>query len=123
MSHVYKLPLRLEPQPEGGYTVTSPVLSALITEGETIEETLTNVRDALQALLESYEDAGCRCLGGSARARANSVSTSNLPSVCHDRPGGSPHAPTAGLRGSAAPLRRLAPDLAHPIHRQLGHVA
>jgi hypothetical protein len=38
MSHVYKLPLRLEPQPEGGYTVTSPVLPGLITEGETVAE-------------------------------------------------------------------------------------
>jgi len=58
MSHVYKLPLRLEPQPEGGYTVTSPILPGLISEGETVEEALTNARDAFQALLESYEDAG-----------------------------------------------------------------
>ena len=58
MAHVYKLPLRLDPQPEGGYTVTSPILPGLISEGETVEEALTNARDAFQALLESYEDAG-----------------------------------------------------------------
>jgi predicted RNase H-like HicB family nuclease len=35
---VYKVPLRLEPQPEGGYTVTSPALRGLVTEGETVAE-------------------------------------------------------------------------------------
>jgi hypothetical protein len=28
---VYKVPLRLEPQPEGGFTVTSPALRGLVT--------------------------------------------------------------------------------------------
>ena len=32
MSQIYKLPLVLEPQPEGGYTVTCPLLPELITE-------------------------------------------------------------------------------------------
>ncbi|MGZ3390447.1 MAG: type II toxin-antitoxin system HicB family antitoxin, partial [Isosphaeraceae bacterium] len=32
----YKLPLVFEPQPEGGFTVTSPLLPELVTEGETI---------------------------------------------------------------------------------------
>lgn len=55
---VYKVPLVLTPQPEGGFTVTSPVLPELVTEGETIEEALENVRDALVAVREAYEDAG-----------------------------------------------------------------
>ena len=54
----YKLPLVFEPQPEGGYTVTCPVLPELITEGENIAEALTNVEDALVAILEAYEDLG-----------------------------------------------------------------
>jgi len=29
---VYKIPLVFEPQPEGGYTVTCPILPELITE-------------------------------------------------------------------------------------------
>jgi len=55
---IYKLPLVLEPQPEGGYTVTCPLLPELITEGDTVQEALNNVADALAAILEAYEDLG-----------------------------------------------------------------
>ncbi len=54
----YKLPLVFEPQPEGGYTVTCPLLPELITEGETVAEALANVEDALIAIIEAYEDLG-----------------------------------------------------------------
>jgi antitoxin HicB len=54
----YKIPLVFEPQPEGGYTVTCPILPELITEGDTIAEALVNVEDALIAILEAYEDLG-----------------------------------------------------------------
>ena len=54
----YKIPLILTPQPEGGYTVTSPLLPELITEGDTVEEVLDNVKDALAAVIEAYEDLG-----------------------------------------------------------------
>jgi antitoxin HicB len=64
---VIKVPLVLTPQPEGGYTVTSPLLPELVTEGETIEESLTNARDALAAVVELYEDEG-RPLPGDSRA-------------------------------------------------------
>jgi antitoxin HicB len=56
MDEVFKIPLVLAPQPEGGYTVTSPVLPELVTEGDTIDEALANVSDAIQAVLEIYED-------------------------------------------------------------------
>ena len=55
---MYKVPLLLSPQPEGGFTVTSPVLPELITEGDTAEEAMGNVRDALAAVIELYEDLG-----------------------------------------------------------------
>jgi antitoxin HicB len=55
---LYKVPLLLTPQPEGGFTVTSPLLPELVTEGDTVEEALTNVRDALTAVVEAYEDLG-----------------------------------------------------------------
>jgi len=42
------------PQPEGGYTVTSPALPEFITEGDTLEETHANVRDAFEAVAELY---------------------------------------------------------------------
>ncbi|MFQ6116353.1 MAG: type II toxin-antitoxin system HicB family antitoxin [bacterium] len=58
MQAIYKLPLVLEPQPEGGYTVTCPVLPELITEGDTVKEALDNAADALAAIIEAYEDLG-----------------------------------------------------------------
>jgi antitoxin HicB len=54
----YKIPLILTPQPEGGYTVTSPLLPELIKEGDSLEEALENVKDALSAVIEIYEDLG-----------------------------------------------------------------
>ncbi len=54
----YKLPLVFEPQPEGGFTVTSPLLPELITEGDTVEDALENVRDALAAVIEAYQETG-----------------------------------------------------------------
>ena len=53
---IAKIPLILDPQPEGGYTVTSPLLRGLVTEGDTIAEALYNAQDAFQAVLEIYED-------------------------------------------------------------------
>jgi antitoxin HicB len=54
----YKLPLIFEPQPEGGFTVTSPLLPELLTEGDTVEDAVDNVRDALAAVLEIYQELG-----------------------------------------------------------------
>jgi antitoxin HicB len=54
----YKIPLVLTPQPEGGYTVTSPLLPELVTEGDSLYEVLENVKDALAAVIELYQDLG-----------------------------------------------------------------
>ena len=56
MTNVYKVPLVLTPQPEGGYTVTSPSLPEFVTEGDTVSEALANVQDAVQAVVELYDD-------------------------------------------------------------------
>ena len=58
MEMLYKLPLVLEPQSEGGYTVICPLLPELIIEGDTVHEALNHVADALAAILEAYEDLG-----------------------------------------------------------------
>ncbi|MBM4319915.1 MAG: type II toxin-antitoxin system HicB family antitoxin [Deltaproteobacteria bacterium] len=55
---LYKIPLIMVAQPEGGFTVTSPLLPELVTEGDTAEEALSNVSDALAAVLELYEEQG-----------------------------------------------------------------
>ncbi len=58
MAEIFKVPLVLTAQPEGGYTVTSPVLPELLTEGDTLEEAVHNVQDALAAVIETYDDLG-----------------------------------------------------------------
>ena len=58
MEAIYKLPLVLDPQPEGGYTVTCPLLPELITEGDTVSEALDHAAEALAAVLEAYQDLG-----------------------------------------------------------------
>ncbi|HLA96634.1 MAG TPA: type II toxin-antitoxin system HicB family antitoxin [Pyrinomonadaceae bacterium] len=56
MHNIYKLPLVLDPQPEGGWTITCPILPGLITEADTVEEISINVADALEAIIEGYDD-------------------------------------------------------------------
>jgi antitoxin HicB len=55
---IYRLPLVFHPQPEGGFTVTSPVLPELVTEGDTLEEAQANVQDAFDAAAELYSEQG-----------------------------------------------------------------
>ena len=54
----YKIPLILTPQAEGGYTVTSPVLPELITEGDSVSKALANVKGALTAVIEIDQEQG-----------------------------------------------------------------
>jgi predicted RNase H-like HicB family nuclease len=46
----------LEPSDEGGYTVYVPSLPGCISEGETAEEALTNIKEAIELYLEPVED-------------------------------------------------------------------
>ncbi len=46
----------LEPSEEGGYTVYVPSLPGCISEGETVEEALRNIREAIELYLEPVED-------------------------------------------------------------------
>jgi antitoxin HicB len=55
---LYRVPLLLTPQPEGGFTVTSPLLPELVTEGDTVEAAVANAQDALAAVVEIYHDLG-----------------------------------------------------------------
>jgi predicted RNase H-like HicB family nuclease len=43
----------LNPEPEGGYTVTVPALSGCVTYGETIEEALSMAKEAIELYVES----------------------------------------------------------------------
>lgn len=58
MAALYRLPLVLTPEPQGSYTVTSPLLPELVTCGHDLADALAHVEDALAAVIELYEDLG-----------------------------------------------------------------
>lgn len=51
-----KIRVVLEASEEGGYTVYVPSLPGCISEGETKEEALANIREAIELYLEPVED-------------------------------------------------------------------
>jgi predicted RNase H-like HicB family nuclease len=51
-----KIRVVLEASEEGGYTVYVPSLPGCISEGETEEEALVNIREAIELYLEPVED-------------------------------------------------------------------
>ena len=58
MKTMMKIPLVLEPQKEGGWTITSPLVPELVTEIDEIADLNTRVQDALEAVIELYQDLG-----------------------------------------------------------------
>ena len=46
----------LEPSDEGGYTVYVPSLPGCISEGESVEEAMVNIREAVDLYLDTVED-------------------------------------------------------------------
>ena len=46
----------LEPSEEGGFTVYAPSLPGCVSEGDTREEALTNIQEAIELYLESVPD-------------------------------------------------------------------
>lgn len=48
----------LEPAEEGGYTVYCPSLPGCISQGETREEALINIREAIEIYIESLVEHG-----------------------------------------------------------------
>lgn len=51
-----KLKIVLEPSEDGGYTVYVPSLPGCISQGDTREEALANVREAIDLYLEPIDD-------------------------------------------------------------------
>ncbi len=48
----------LEPNESGGYTVYVPLLPGCISEGDTREEALKNIKEAIELYIESLEADG-----------------------------------------------------------------
>ena len=51
-----RLKIVLEPSEEGGYTAYAPSLPGCISEGDTAEEAMANVREAIELYLEPGDD-------------------------------------------------------------------
>ena len=47
-----KLQIILEPSEEGGYTVTVPALLGCISEGDSLDEAVANIQEAIELYLE-----------------------------------------------------------------------
>lgn len=48
----------LEPQDEGGYTVYVPSLPGCVSQGETANEAMANIKEAIEIYLESLKERG-----------------------------------------------------------------
>ena len=55
---IYSIRLYLEPNESGIFTVSSPDIPGLVTEGRTPEDIQTNVQEALQGLIEVWQELG-----------------------------------------------------------------
>ena len=48
----------LEPDEDGGYVVVCPSLQGCYSQGETVEEALANIREAIELCLEDLRERG-----------------------------------------------------------------
>ena len=53
-----KYTVLLEPEADGGYVVSVPALPGCISQGDTREEAITNVRDAIDTWIEGATQVG-----------------------------------------------------------------
>jgi antitoxin HicB len=74
----YAYPYDMEPQPEGGFTVTFPDVPEAITEGDAAEEAAERAEDALVTALSFYTD-DARPLPAPSAVRGRPVAT--VPSL------------------------------------------
>lgn len=58
MAASYSYSVILEPQEGGGFTVLVPALPEVVTEGDTEQEALANVEEAIRAILEYRQEQG-----------------------------------------------------------------
>ncbi len=50
-----KFKIILEPSEDGGYTVSVPALPGCISEGDTLDEAIANIKEAIELYLEPVE--------------------------------------------------------------------
>lgn len=55
---VHRFTVTFMPAEEGGYTVIVPALPGCISEGDTYEEALNNIKEAIELYIESLQKDG-----------------------------------------------------------------
>ena len=58
MAQMFDFTVVLEPQPEGGFTVSVPALPDVVTEGDNEAEALQMAEDAIRVVLDYRKDHG-----------------------------------------------------------------
>ena len=58
MARPLELPVVLIPDEDGGFVVECPVIPGCISQGDTREEALANIKDAIELCLENQEAEG-----------------------------------------------------------------
>ena len=66
----------LEPDPDGGYTAIVPALPGVVTEGDSLDEALTNARDAVILCLEDLAERGAEIPESDVGARLERIEIS-----------------------------------------------
>ncbi|MBI2338079.1 type II toxin-antitoxin system HicB family antitoxin [Candidatus Daviesbacteria bacterium] len=56
----YELPIKIEPQKEGGYVVTCPNWSDCYAQGDTVDEAILEVTGVAQSLIDLYKEEGLK---------------------------------------------------------------
>lgn len=54
----YELPIKIEPQKEGGYVVVCPKWSDCYAQGDTVDEAVLEITAVAQSLIELYKEEG-----------------------------------------------------------------
>lgn len=53
-----KYKIILEPADEGGYVVSCPAIPGTYSQGESVDEAVANIKEAIELSLECYRDGG-----------------------------------------------------------------
>lgn len=56
----YELPIKIEPQKEGGFVVTCPKWSDCYAQGDTVDEAVLEITAVAQSLIELYKEEGLK---------------------------------------------------------------
>lgn len=54
----YELPIKISPQKEGGFVVSSPKWKECYAQGDTIDEAILEITGVAQSLIEIYKEEG-----------------------------------------------------------------